>query len=75
MDARDQKNLQKLLASPEGKQLLRLLSQDGGAALKRAGTAVKQGDQAGAQAIMAPLLENPEVRSLLASLEKTMDHG
>jgi 16S rRNA C967 or C1407 C5-methylase (RsmB/RsmF family) len=70
-----QKDMQKLLATQEGQKLLDLLSADGGKTLKRASAALRSGDQAAAQATMAPLLENSQVKALLASLEKTMGHG
>ncbi len=70
-----QKNVQKILSSREGQQLIKLLSGDGGTALKQAGSALKQGDSQAAQAIMAPLAENPEVQRLLKSLEKTLSNG
>ena len=75
MDQIDQKKIQQLLGSSQGKQLLALLSRDGGAALRQAGAAVQAGDSAGAQTIMAPLMEDPQVASLLQSLEQSMKHG
>ena len=69
MEAIDQQALQRILESAQGKQLLALLSRDGGAALRQAG------DSAGAQTIMAPLMEDPQVASLLQSLEQSMKHG
>jgi hypothetical protein len=70
-----QGDIQKLLSTQEGQRLLQLLSADGGKTLRRAGAALQSGDQAAAQATMAPLLENSQVKALLASLEKTMGHG
>ena len=75
----DQQNMmaefQKLMSTPEGKQLVSLLTKDGGAALQSAGKALQQGDEAGAKERIAPLLGNSEVQTLLKSLEKTMGHG
>ncbi len=70
-----QKNIQKLLSTNEGKKLLKLLTGDGGTALKNAGNALRQGNTQKAQSIVAPLMEDPEVQRLLKSLEKTMGHG
>ena len=70
-----QKNIQKLLSTSEGRQLIKLLSGNGGTALKNAGNALRQGNTQEAQAIMAPLMNNPEVQKLLKSLEKTMGNG
>mgnify|MGYP007069887733 CR=1 FL=1 len=75
MQLSEQENIQKLLSSPQGKQLLRLLSRDGGTALRQAGAAVQSGDAAGAQSIMAPMLEDPQVQTLLKDLEQSMNHG
>ena len=70
-----QKQLQQILSSPQGKQLLKLLSKDGGVAMRSAGEAIKKGDTAGAQSIMGPMMEDPEVRKLLQTLEQSMNHG
>ncbi len=70
-----QKNMQALLSSPEGKKLMALLSADGGKALREAGAALKSGNEAQAQASMAPLLQSSEVQKLLKSLEKSLNHG
>ncbi len=66
---------QKLMSTPEGKQLVSLLTNDGGTVLKSAGAALKAGDESAAKEKMAPLLQNSEVQKLLKSLEKTMGHG
>ena len=66
---------QKLMSTKEGKQLVSLLSTNGGAALKSAAEALKAGDEAGAKAKMEPLANNAEIQKLLKSLEKTMGHG
>lgn len=67
--------VQKLMSTKEGKQLLSLLSSDGGAALKSAGEALQAGDEAGAKEKMAPLLQSSQVQQLLKSLNQTMGHG
>lgn len=66
---------QKLMKTSEGKQLVKLLSQDGGKALKQAGTALQQGDEAGAKESLTPLLEQQEIKALLNKLNRTMGHG
>lgn len=70
-----QKNLQAILSSPEGKKLMALLTADGGKTLKDAGSALQSGDEAGAKARMAPLLQNSEIQSLLKSLDQSLEHG
>ena len=75
MDAIDQNKLRQLLSGPQGQQLLRLLSRDGGGALKQAGAAVQQGNAAEAQNILAPLMEDPEVRKLLTAIQDSAGRG
>lgn len=67
--------MQKLLSTAEGQRLLRLLSGDGGAAMKRAGEALKRGDTQEVQSILAPLIGDPEVQRLLKNMESAMKHG
>lgn len=67
--------VQKIMATREGQELLKLLSSDGGAALKSAGAALQAGDEAKAKEKMAPLMQNPQVQMLLKSLEKNLGHG
>ena len=57
-----------LLASEEGRELMRLLSQDGGRQLRQAAAAFQSGDTAGAQAALAPILSTPEAAALLQKL-------
>lgn len=66
---------QKLMQTSEGKQLVKLLNQDGGKALKQAGAALQQGDETGAKDTLTPLLEQREIRTLLEKLNRTMGHG
>lgn len=54
-----------LLASEEGRELMRLLSQDGGRQLRQAAAAFQSGDTAGAQEALSPLLSTPEAARLL----------
>lgn len=69
------RQFQKMMATEEGKQLLHLLTRDGGATLKQAGADLKQGNEAGAKDRLAPLLGQTEVQKLLQSLNRTMGHG
>ena len=64
-------DLQKILASPEGRELLSLLRADGGSALRQAMQAVKSGDYAGAKTILEPMLQGPDAAELL----KKLNHG
>lgn len=67
------KKMKQLLNTAEGKKLLKLLSKDGGGALKQAGAALQQGDTAQVQNLMGPMVDSPEVQKLLASLEQNMN--
>ena len=59
--------LRKVLGSAEGRQLLALLSKDGGA-LRQAARAYQQGDTEAAQAVLKPLVETPEAAQLLEKI-------
>lgn len=58
----------RVLASPEGRQLIQLLSRDGGAALQQAAQALRAGDYAALQQTLAPLMQTPQAQQLLAKL-------
>lgn len=60
--------LRRILSSEEGKQLLALLRTDGGERLRQAAAAIRQGDQAQAQAVLQPVLQTEQAQSLLRSL-------
>lgn len=58
----------KLLATPEGRQLLALLQADGGDTMRRAFAALQRGDSEGAKAILSPVLSDPKAAKLLEQL-------
>ena len=64
--------IRRVLGSKEGRALLKLLQQDGGATLRKAAAAFKSGDSASAQALIAPLMENEQAQALVKELNK---HG
>ena len=70
-----QKTMESVLSSPEGKKLLELFRSDGGAAMAQATAALKQGLEQEAVNAMTPMLDNPEVRSLLQTLNRNLKHG
>lgn len=72
---RMKQDFQKIISSPEGQQLIKMLSADGGAAMRDAGAALKNGDQAKAQETIAPLLKSPQAQQLMKALEKALNHG
>lgn len=68
-------DFQKLMNTPEGKQLVKLLNRDGGKALKQAGKALQAGNEAAARDTLAPMLAQEEIQSLMQKLNRTMGHG
>ena len=64
--------IRRVLGSKEGRALLKLLQQDGGATLRKAAVAFQSGDTASAQALIAPLMENEQAQALVKELNK---HG
>ena len=71
-----QKELNKILSSKEGRELIRLLSADGGETMKKAGQALRSGDEEQAKKTMEPLLNSPQIKSLMNALEQAMkNHG
>ena len=75
MNQNVQQGIQKLLGSPEGRELIRLLNQDGGKTLQQAAGAMKAGDEQRMKDTVAPLLNNPQIRQLMASLERGFRNG
>lgn len=59
-----------VLSTGEGKELLALLSKDGGAALRSCAQALQTGDTERAQNLIAPLLQSDKARELLAKINE-----
>ncbi len=64
--------LRRVLASAEGQTLLRLLQSDGGAGLKAAAEALRQGNVEGVKSALSPLLAGTEAEALTRSLEEKL---
>lgn len=62
--------LRSVLASKEGKQLMQLLNRDGGAALRQAAAAARNGDYEQAKRIMEPLMQSPEAARLVDEINR-----
>lgn len=62
--------VQQVLHSPEGKQLLQLLNRDGGATLRQAAASARAGDYQTVQKLMEPLVQKPEAAALLNRLNR-----
>ena len=59
-----------VLSSSEGKQLLSLLSRDGGAALSQAAQALRNGDSELAKSIVSPLMQSDEAQALIEKINE-----
>ena len=59
-----------VLSTPEGRQLLTLLSRDGGSALSQAAQALKNGDAELAKSLVSPMLESSEAQALIAKINE-----
>ena len=68
----DHEQLRRLLSSPEGQSLIRLLQRDGGAGLRQAAAALQAGKTEEAKAALAPLLAGTEAEALTRSLERKL---
>lgn len=62
--------IQRVLGTKEGQQLLALLNRDGGAALRQAAAAVKSGDYARAKQVMEPVMQTPEAAKLVDRINR-----
>ena len=62
--------IRSVMQSAAGKQLLALLTKDGGAALRAAAAALKRGDTAAAQAAVAPIMGTEEAARLARELNE-----
>ncbi len=65
-----EQDIKRVLGSDEGKQLLRLLNRDGGAALRQAAEAIKAGDAARAKQLLSPIMETSEAASLVEKINQ-----
>ncbi len=66
----NQENIQKVFGTNEGRQLLSLLNRDGGAALRKAASALQRGNQTAAAAVLEPLMNTPEAQELVRKLNQ-----
>ena len=59
-----------VLSTPEGRQLLTLLSRDGGSALSQAAQALRNGDTELAKSIVSPLMQSDEAQALIGKINE-----
>ena len=64
----DPGQIKKILTSPEGAALVRLLQRDGGAGLKAAADSLRRGDTEAAKAALSPLLQGTDGEDLASRL-------
>lgn len=62
--------IRQVLGSPEGRQLLALLSRGGGQELRQAANAFKNGDVNTAQELLRPLVQTPEAAELMDKINR-----
>ena len=62
-----------VLGSSEGKQLMELLQRDGGERLRQAAAAIKNGNYASAQTILAPVIQTPEAAELVSKINRSKE--
>lgn len=60
--------VKQILNSPEGKQLISLLSRDGGKGMQQAAAEYRKGNLTGAQEVLKPLVQTAEAEALLKKL-------
>lgn len=60
--------VKQVLGSPEGKQLIALLSRDGGKGMQQAAAEYRKGNLEGAQEALKPLMQTAEAEALLKKL-------
>lgn len=70
--APDPEQLKRLLTSPEGQALIRLLQSDGGAGLQQAVDAIRRGNPEGAKAALEPLLAGTRGEELAEKLKEQL---
>ncbi|MBQ1372454.1 MAG: hypothetical protein IIY70_05930 [Oscillospiraceae bacterium] len=70
--APDPEQIKRLLTSPEGQALIRLLQSDGGAGLQQAASAIRRGDTEQAKAVLEPLLAGTQGEALSKKLEEQL---
>ena len=66
----NEKDIQRVLGSPEGQQILRLLNRDGGQALRQAADALRSGNTEEAKRVLSPIMESEEAAGLINKLNK-----
>ena len=65
----NEKDIRRVLGSPEGQKILKLLNQDGGQALRQAANALRNGNTEEAKRIISPIMESEEgILSMAKSL-------
>ncbi len=62
--------IRRVLGSKEGRALLKLLNQDGGAMLRQAATAFQNGDAEAAKNLIAPIMESDQAQALIKELNQ-----
>lgn len=67
-----QNDIEKVLHSKQGQEILNLLQADGGAAAAKAAQAAKSGDYAGALSLLQPMMNTPDSARLLKEIKEKL---
>lgn len=63
-------DIKKVLGTPEGQALLKLLQKDGGNALRQAARALQNGDTKTAQDLVRPIMESQDAAKLIDKINR-----
>lgn len=69
-------DIRKIVSSPQAKEILQRLNQNGGQAFQKAKSAAKQGDFESVRELLEPLLKDQKTAALVNDLQRKQDkHG
>lgn len=66
----DAQDVRRVLGSPEGQKILKLLNQDGGKALRQAADALRSGKPEDAMKALSPIMDTDEAAALIDKINK-----
>ena len=70
--AADSEQIRKLLTSPEGQELIKLLQADGGAGVRAAAASIQSGNMEAARSALLPLLDGTKAEELTRKMEEKL---
>ena len=66
----DAQDVRRVLGSPEGQKILKLLNRDGGRALRQAADALRSGKPEDALKALSPIMDTEEAAALIDKINK-----